>query len=147
MQRRQILIAAATALALPVARLQAQAQTQADGLLVIGHASVPRVDAATVARLYTGRAIEAGPVTVTVCNLAVGHPLRSRFLAVCLQTDEERYRAYWTVRRHVGKGAPPRELASVAEMIDIVTRTPGAVGYLDAGGAAGQPALNIICKL
>ena len=140
MQRRQLLIAGATALVLPTARAQTDA-----GLLVIGHAGVPRVDVATLARLYTGRAIEAGPVAVTVVNLAVGHPLRSRFLASCMQTDEERYRAYWTVRRHVGKGAPPREVVSVAEMIDLVSRTPGALGYIDPTTA--MSGLNIICRL
>jgi hypothetical protein len=144
MQRRQFLIATTVALALPATR--ALAQTQSEGvLLVIGHANVPRVDAATVARLYTGRAIEAGTVTVTVFNMAVGHPLRNRFLAACLQTDEERYRAYWTVRRHVGKGAPPRDVASVAEMVEMVNRTPGAVGYVDAASAA--PGLNVICRI
>lgn len=123
-------------------------RAQSDGpLLVIGHAGVPRVDAATVARLYTGRAIEADNQPVTVYNLAPGHALRNRFLAVCLQFDEERYRAYWTVRRHVGKGAPPREVASVAQMLEVVTRTPGAVGYIDAASAAGHTGLNVICRL
>jgi CTP:molybdopterin cytidylyltransferase MocA len=144
MQRRQLLLAGAAALVLPAARAQSTAPSDGQ-LLVIGHAGVPRVDAATVARLYSGRAIEAGQVAVTVLNLAVGHPLRSRFLAACLQTDEERYRAYWTVRRHVGKGAPPREVASVAEMVDFVSRTPGALGYIDAGSAT--PGLNVVCRL
>ncbi|OYU68325.1 MAG: hypothetical protein CFE45_43365 [Burkholderiales bacterium PBB5] len=121
-----------------------RAQTDS-GVLVIGHAGVPRVDVATVMRLYTGRAIEAGNVPVTVANLAAGHPVRQRFLASCLQTDEDRYRAYWTVRRHVGKGAPPHELASVAEMLDYVARTPGAMGYIDAGAAT--PGLNIVCRV
>jgi len=144
MQRRQLLLAGAAALALPPIRARAQAPS--DGpVLVIGHAGVPRVDVHTVARLYTGRAIEAGQVTVSVLHLPVGHPLRTRFLAACLQTDEERYRAYWTVRRHVGKGAPPRELASLAEMLDLVGRTPGAVGYIDA--ASATPGLNVICRL
>lgn len=139
MQRRHLLIAAG-ALAAP----WAHAQTSA-GLLVIGNAGVPRVDLSTVARLYSGRAIEAGNMVVTVANLAVGHPLRQRFLSNCLQTDEEHYRAYWTVRRHVGKGAPPRELPGVAEMLDFVARVPGAVGYVDA--AAATPGMNVLLKL
>lgn len=144
MQRRRILLAGAGALALPGVRAQAPVQSDRS-VLVIGHAGVPRVDAATVARLYTGRAIEAGTVAVTMLNLAVGHPLRGRFLAACLQSDEERYRAYWTVRRHVGKGAPPREVATVAEMVELVVRTPGALGYIDA--ASATPGLNIVCRV
>ena len=74
-----------------------------------------------------------------------GNRLRNRFLASGLQTDEQRYSAYWTVRRHVGKGAPPRALASVAEMLELVSQTPGAMGYIDA--AAATPALNVLCRL
>jgi hypothetical protein len=139
MNRRQLLLGTATALTLPRARSQGSS-----GVLVIGPAGVPRIDTATVMRLYTGRAIEAGHVAVTVVNLSAGHPLRQRFLAGYLKTDEEHYRAYWTVRRHVGKGAPPRELGSVAEVIDFVTRTPGAVGYVDA--AAAGAGINVICR-
>ena len=69
---------------------------------------------------------------VTVVNAPVGTPLRTRFLALVLQQDDEQYRAYWTVRRHVGKGAPPREPASSAEVIAYVMANPGAVGYIDA---------------
>lgn len=139
MIRRQLLLGAAAAFALPRAWSQG-----ASGVVVIGHAGVPRIDATTVMRLYTGRAIEAGNVAVTVANLAAGHPLRERFLSGYVQTDEERYRAYWTVRRHIGKGAPPREFGSVAEMIDFVSRTPGAVGYADA--AAAGAGINVICR-
>jgi hypothetical protein len=140
MQRRDVL------LALPAWLLAGTAAANPEtGVVVIAHASVPRIDAATVARLYTGRAIEAGGIVVQVFNLEPGTPQRQRFLANFLQTDEERYRAYWTVRRHIGKGVPPRELASQAEMIELVNRVPGAVGYCDA--AALKPGMNVICRV
>ena len=41
-------------------------------------------------------------------NLKSGVRLRGQFLADLLGMDEERYVAYWTVRRYIGKGAPPR---------------------------------------
>lgn len=105
---------------------------------------MPRLDAATVARLYTGRTIELAGQTVTVVNAAPGSALRARFLAVYLQQDEDRYRAYWTVRRHVGKGAPPRELASSAEVIDWVQANPGGIGYVDASEL--RPGLNVLAR-
>ncbi len=114
------------------------------GLVVVGHASLPRIDVALVQRLYTGRAIEAGGQLATPINLRGGHPLRQRFLAAYLQTDEDRYRAYWTVRRHVGKGTPPREVDQVAEVLELLARMPGAVGYLDVADL--RPGLNVICR-
>jgi hypothetical protein len=140
MQRRSFLLAG---LAASVGG-QAAAQTDS-GVVVVGHAGLPRIDAGLVQRLYTGRAIEAGGQLATVLHLRSGHPLRTRFLSAYLQTDEERYRAYWTVRRHVGKGAPPREFDSLAEMLEVVARTPGAMGYVDVRDLpAGS---NVICRV
>jgi ABC-type phosphate transport system substrate-binding protein len=113
-------------------------------VLVIANAAVPSLDAATVYRLYTGRAIEVAGVAVTVVNVAPGSRLRDRFLDRYLQQDDDKYRAYWTVRRHVGKGVPPREFKTTAEVIDYVQRTPGAIGYVDAGDV--KPGVRVVLK-
>ncbi|WP_085316536.1 hypothetical protein [Derxia lacustris] len=116
----------------------------ADAVVVIGYAGLPPIDGATVERLYTGRSIAVAGTPVTVVNAAAGSPLRRRFLAGWLRLDEEKYAAYWTVRRHIGKGAPPRELAGNAETIEFVRSTPGAVGYIDA--AEVKPGMNVIAR-
>ena len=139
MLRRQFLLSGSAALFTGAATAQADTV-----VVVVGHAALPRIDVAQVQRLYTGRAIEVGNQLATVVNLRGGHALRQRFLATYLDTDEERYRAYWTVRRHVGKGAPPRELDTVAAVLDFVAGTPGAVGYVGAGDLrAGS---HVICR-
>ncbi|MBC7857303.1 MAG: hypothetical protein H7Z39_00720, partial [Burkholderiaceae bacterium] len=43
-----------------------------------------------------------------------------------------------------GKGAPPRELASGAEVIGAVQATPGTIGYIDEGDL--KPGLNVLIK-
>lgn len=113
-------------------------------VLVIANASVPSLDAATVYRLYTGRAIEVGGNPVTVVNAEPGSALRERFLNRYLQQDDEKYRAYWTVRRHIGKGVPPKEIKSAAELIDYVQRTPGAIGYIEASEL--RPGVKVVLK-
>jgi ABC-type phosphate transport system substrate-binding protein len=120
------------------------AQAAETGLAVIAHPGVPKVDAATLQRLYTGRAIEVGGAAVTVVNLTSGNPVRERFLSQVLNLDNERYIAYWTVRRHVGKGVPPREMRSAAEVINYVQTTPGALGYVDSADL--KPGLNVVFK-
>lgn len=112
--------------------------------VVIAHPGLAKADNATLAKLYTGRAIELGGQPVQVANLAPGNPVRQRFLSLVVQQDEERYRGYWMVRRHVGKGVPPRELANAAEMIDWVLSTPGAIGYVDANDL--RPGLNVLSR-
>ena len=68
---------------------------------------------------------------VSPVNLPPGNALRVRFLNLYLGQDDEKYIGYWTVRRYVGKGTPPRELDSVDEVIRYVSKTTGAIGYVD----------------
>jgi len=103
----------------------------AEGVVVIAHPSVPKTDLATLQRVYSGKIIEIGSVNVTPINALPGSPERIRFLREFLQQDEEKYTAYWTVRRYIGKGTPPLEVGSAAEMIAIVQATPGAIGYIN----------------
>jgi hypothetical protein len=112
--------------------------------VVIGHPNLPKLDAATVQKVFTGRAIEVAGIVVTAINASTGSSLRSRFLQTYLNQDEEKYTAYWTVRRYIGKGAPPRELANSNEVIDFVQANLGAIGYIDEADL--KPGLNILIK-
>lgn len=136
-------LATALAAALSAALVPTSA-VAADAVLVIGHAALPKLDEGQLQRLYTGRAIEVGGIPVVAVNAPDGSALRQRFLATYLQQDDERYRAYWTVRKHVGKGAPPPQLATAAEVISLVQRQPGAIGYIDASDL--RPGLNVLAR-
>lgn len=122
----------------------AGAQDRADALVLIGHPGVPRIDVATAQRLYTGRAVEIAGSPATVFNAPSGSKARERFMAAVMAMDDDKYVAYWTVRRHVGKGTPPREISTSAEMIERVQATPGAVGYVLASEL--KPGLNVVLR-
>ncbi len=115
-----------------------------DAVVLIGHPSVPRIDATTAQRLYTGRAVEIGSLAIVVVNAAPGSRARERFMAGVMQMEDDRYVAYWTVRKHVGKGTPPRELKTAAEVIEFVQATPGGVGYVLASEL--KPGLNVVLR-
>ncbi|HUN90474.1 MAG TPA: hypothetical protein VMU33_00340 [Burkholderiaceae bacterium] len=117
--------------------------TRADdgGIAVIAHPGMSPLDAAVLQRLYTGRAIEVAGVPATVVNLPASSGVREHFFAQVLATDNDKYVAYWTVRRHIGKGVPPRELDTVTQVIDFVQATPGAIGYIPATEV--RPGMNV----
>lgn len=115
-----------------------------DGVVVIGHANVRRLDVLTVARIYTGKVIEVDGVPVTAINANAGSEVRARFLQAFLNQDEDKYTAYWTVRRYIGKGASPRELAKSSDVIRFVTSTPGAIGYIEEADL--RPGLNVLLR-
>jgi hypothetical protein len=97
---------------------------------VIGYPGLPKTDRQGLQRLYTGRSLSLGATLAVPINLPGGHPQREQFLQAVLGQSEEQYTGYWLVRRYVGKGAPPRELATVDEVVRFVAETPGAVGYV-----------------
>lgn len=112
-------------------------------VVVIAHSGVPKMDSKTVAKIYTGKLISVGGVNVTPVCLK-NKNLRNKFLQNFVGLDEEKYVAYWTVRRYIGKGIPPRELSSVDEMIKYVQSTPGAIGYIDDSDL--RPGVNVVAK-
>lgn len=103
----------------------------ADGVVVIGHPALRPINALTLEKIYTGKLIQLGEVFVTPVNAEAGSRLRERFLQAYLKQDEGRYTGYWRVRRSIGQGKPPRELASAEDVIQFVNTTPGAIGYID----------------
>lgn len=116
----------------------------ADGVVVIGHASLQRLDPETVEKIYTGKQIQVGSIYVTAVNADVGSALRERFLQAFLKQDEGKYTGYWRVRRSIGQGKPPKELPKSADVINFVTSTPGAIGYILESEV--QAGMNILLK-
>ena len=117
---------------------------QADNVVVIGHSQLPKLNAVALRKLYTGRSTEVNGAPVIVVNALPGSPVRNRFLSTYVDQDDERYVAYWTVRRFIGKGLPPKEMDSAAAVIEFVQKTPGAIGYIDA--AELRPGLNVLAR-
>lgn len=115
-----------------------------DGVIVIAHSAVRSLDAEALKRIWSGRSIELDGIALHPINLPPGHPSRRRFLTTVMQQDDDDYIAYWTVRRYVGKGAPPREMNTSTEVIEFVRRTPGAIGYVEPADV--KPGLNIVFK-
>lgn len=130
--------------ALCVATLPAGHAHAEEGVVVIANSSLRGLDTESIRRIYTGRMVELDGMPLRPVQLGAGHPLRRRFLGAFLQQSDEDYIAYWTVRRYIGKGAPPRELGSTSELVTFVQNTPGAIGYIDA--AELRPGLHVLMR-
>lgn len=86
-----------------------------------------------LSRLYTGRTnnFPDGNSAVPV-NLADSAPLRSEFDEKALGRSSSQVKAYWSKLVFTGKGTPPKEVASAAEVLQLVSNNPNIVGYVDA---------------
>jgi len=78
-----------------------------------------------------GKVVEINGRPIVPVNLNKGNTLRSTFMQLVMAQDDDKFIAYWTVRRYIGKGTPPREFATVEAQMDFLRATPGAVGYVD----------------
>lgn len=121
----------------------ALAEAHAQNVVIIGHAGINKLNTSSVERIFTGKVIKVEGTPVTAVNLKSG-ALRDRFLQRYLNLDDDKYTAYWTVRRFIGKGMPPKELSSAAEVIEFVQNTPGAIGYIDESEL--KPGLNVVSR-
>lgn len=107
------------------------ANVAAAEIVIIGNSNVPKIDVTTLQKIYSGKFISVDGVTVTPVSFKAGTMQRDEFLKFFMNQDEEKYTAYWTVRRYVGKGTPPNEVENTADVIKFIQSTPGAVGYID----------------
>ena len=102
-------------------------------VLVVAHPDTPALDEQTLQKIYLGKIVEVGGRPIIPVNLAKGSAMRKNFMERILAQDDDKFIAYWTVRRYIGKGSPPREFDSVEQQLEYVRNTPGAIGYLEEG--------------
>ena len=114
-------------------------------LMVVAHADTPALSEEMLQKIYLGKVVEVDGRRIIPVNLAKGNALRKKFMERILAQDDEKFIAYWTVRRYIGKGSPPREFSSVELQLEFLRNTPGAVGYLDDSSKI-EPGLKTLLK-
>jgi hypothetical protein len=114
-------------------------------LLVIANTDTPQLDEQTLQRVYLGKVVEIGDRPIIPVNLPKGNSLRKVFMEQVLAHPDDKFIAYWTVRRYIGQGTPPREFPTVEEQIEFLRTTPGAVGYVQSLPEL-KPGLRVVLK-
>lgn len=102
-------------------------------LVVIVHPSSPvRVLSANDLRAVFTRVLRDWPdrTPVSAINFAPSVPERAVFDRVVLGMDPDDVAQFWVDQMIRGDSPPPRQLSSAAAIVDLVSRTPGAIGYI-----------------
>jgi ABC-type phosphate transport system substrate-binding protein len=71
-------------------------------------------------------------------DLASRFEVREIFTREVLRKTSAQLRSYWNQQIFSGKGTPPVEADSIAEMLEYVASNPGAVGYLPVGASPAR---------
>jgi ABC-type phosphate transport system substrate-binding protein len=78
-------------------------------------------------------------------NLADSNKVRQGFDAAVLGLDPDRVTRYWIDRKIRGGERPPQSAPSSAVMLKVISKTPGAVGYVEL--AAVDASVKVIAKV
>ncbi|EAT13520.1 phosphate ABC transporter substrate-binding protein [Bermanella marisrubri] len=97
------------------------------------------LDKDVVQRIYLGktRAFPGGGEAVPI-TLPEGSPANADFTQNFLAKSPKQLKSYWAKMVFTGKGTPPREVASAAEMVKLIASNPSLIGFVPAGSADGS---------
>jgi hypothetical protein len=77
--------------------------------------------------------------TIRPIDLSANFAVRDRFTRDVIKKTSAQLKSYWSQQVFSGRGVPPKEVPSIADVIAYVLANPGAVGYVpvdvDTSGA------------
>ncbi len=83
-----------------------------------------------------------GGGVVKLSDLPIVDAIRKEFYSTVVKKKEKQLKAYWAKVTFTGKGYPPQEFDSEAEVVEWVADTPGAMGYVSS--AAVNDSVNVL---
>jgi ABC-type phosphate transport system substrate-binding protein len=115
------------------ALLFASSAALAELTIVVNPANSNDLDAKKVQRIFLGKdkKFPDGSEVLAV-NLSADSTTRNTFDETVLGRNSSQVSAYWSKLVFTGKGIPPKEVNSDAEVIDLVSKNPSVIGYVDS---------------
>jgi ABC-type phosphate transport system substrate-binding protein len=97
------------------------------------------LDQDTIQRIFLGktRAFPGGSEAVAV-SAKEGSPEETEFTEKVLSKSPKQLKAYWAKMVFTGKGTPPRQINSAAEMVKLISANPNLIGFIPAGTGGGS---------
>jgi len=94
--------------------------------------SLTTVELKEVKLLYLGKRKKIGGVKVTPVALQDEHETTKVFVNGVLSKTLQQHRGYWARIVFTGKGAPPQQLKSSAEVKKWIIENPASIGFIDS---------------
>lgn len=101
--------------------------------VIVNPANNNAIAESEISRLFLGK---SGKFTDGSAAIAVNGPksnaTRAEFEKKALNKSAKQVKAYWSKLMFSGKGKPPAELGSSAEMLKFIADNANAIGYVDS---------------
>ena len=114
-------------------------------VVVVNPANDAAIDAKVVKRIFLGKEKSfSNGSAIEAINLAPSSATRGEFDEKVVGRSSSQVSAYWSKLVFTGKGVPPSELNSDADVIAAVAANPNAIGYVDASSVTdGVKAISL----
>jgi ABC-type phosphate transport system substrate-binding protein len=131
--------------ALTLTMALAVSAASAEVAVIVHPSNAASLEQAEIARLFIGRGATFNDGSkATAFNLAEAAPARAEFDMKVLNKSSSQMKAFWSKLVFTGKGTPPKELPTDAEMKAAVAADPTAIGYVDA--ASVDASVKVVAK-
>ena len=104
------------------------------GVAVITHPGVKEIglSKAKLAKIYLGKLKKySNGKKIKVADLPKDTSAHKKFYKSVVKKSDSAVNRYWAKLKYTGKGKPPKKFSSSADVIKWVSRTEGAIGYID----------------
>lgn len=97
------------------------------------------LDQDAIQRIFLGktRAFPGGSEAVPI-SAKEGSPEEQEFTEKVLSKSPKQLKSYWAKMVFTGKGTPPRQIDSAAEVVKLISANPNLIGFVPAGTADGS---------
>ncbi len=129
--------------------LAGAASSWAGEIVMVVNAQAPTSALSTdeVKQIYLGTLTFWGEVKIAPTGFPEGTSIQSDFLRRVLGMSERDFKIYWIKRIFREGGTPPKNVTSLQEGLEYITRTPGGMGYFRAKDIAGRSDLREVLRV
>ena len=112
------------------------ATSLAEVVVIVHPSNAAAFDEKGIQRIFLGKAkkFSTGKEALPINQIA-DSPSRASFDTDTLGRTSSQVSAYWSKRLFTGKGTPPKEVDSDADVLALVADNPNAIGYVDSSAA------------
>jgi ABC-type phosphate transport system substrate-binding protein len=105
----------------------------AGGVVIITNKSIPAgaVDIETVKKIYSGHVTKLNNNQTLVVTVMEGADIHKEFLKEYVNKTEAQFKTTWKKMVFTGEAPYPKVFKDMQSLIDFVSKTNGAIGYVD----------------
>lgn len=109
-------------------------QSALAGVVVIVHPSNnSSFDASTISKIFLGKKKKfSNGQKIEMFSLREGDAISEEFNKLVLNKKSSQLKSYWSKLVFTGRGTPPLEIDTEAQLIEEVARNPSAIGFISS---------------